>query len=79
MDTLLQERLTATFRKVFHDPAIEISPSMTAADIEDWDSLNHINLIVAVEREFKIKFTTGEVSRLENVGDLMELIVRKTG
>ena len=51
---------------------------MTASDVEDWDSLNHINLIVAVEREFKVKFTTAEVSGLKNVGDLMDLIGRKT-
>jgi acyl carrier protein len=73
----LQERLTSTFRKVFQDPAMEVSRSMTAADVEDWDSLNHINLIVAIEREFKIKFTTAEVAGLKNAGDLMDLILRK--
>ena len=73
----LQERLTNTFRKVFQDPTMEISRSMTAVDVEDWDSLNHINLIVAIEREFKIKFTTAEVAGLKNAGDLMDLIVRK--
>lgn len=56
---------------------MEVSRSMTATDVEDWDSLNHINLIVAIEREFKIKFTTAEVAGLKNAGDLMDLIVRK--
>ena len=78
MDMQLQERLTNTFRKVFHDPGLEISRSMTANDVEDWDSLTHINLIVAIEREFKVKFTTGEVSGLKNVGDLMDMLARKT-
>ena len=73
-----QQRLTSTFRKVFFDPTLEISRSTTANDVEDWDSLNHINLIVAVEREFKVKFTTAEVLALKNVGDLMDLIARKT-
>ena len=78
METNLQQRLTSTFQKVFHDPSLEISRSMTANDVEDWDSLTHINLIVAIEREFKVKFTTGEVSALKNVGDLMDVIARKT-
>ncbi len=78
MDPQIQERLTRTFRKVFDDPTLEISRSMTADDVEDWDSLSHINLIVAIEREFKMKFTTGEVSGLKNVGDLMDVIARKT-
>jgi acyl carrier protein len=73
----LQERLTNAFRKVFQDPLMEVSRSMTAADVEDWDSLNHINLIVAIEREFKIKFTTAEIAGLKNAGNLIDLVGRK--
>ena len=51
---------------------------MTAEDIEMWDSLTHIELIVALEREFRVKFTTGEVTKLKNVGDLVYLIQAKT-
>ena len=74
----LHSRITETFRDVFGDPALVISDRMTAEDVEQWDSLTHINLIVALEREFRVKFTTGEVSNLKNVGDLVVLIQRKT-
>jgi len=74
----LRSRVTQTFRDVFGDSNLVISDSMTAEDVEDWDSLTHINLIVALEREFHVKFTTGEVSRLKNVGELVFLIERKT-
>jgi acyl carrier protein len=50
---------------------------MTAADVKNWDSLNHIDLIVAVEREFKIRFTTAEVTTLKNVGELISLVDKK--
>jgi acyl carrier protein len=74
----LRSRVTETFRNVFGDSALVISDGMTAEDVEQWDSLTHINLIVALEREFRVKFTTGEVSKLKNVGDLISLIQRKT-
>jgi acyl carrier protein len=76
-DTHLRSRLTGIFQDLFGDPALEISDTMTANDVEAWDSLTHINLIVALEKEFKIKFTTGEVNQLRNVGDLVTLIRRK--
>jgi acyl carrier protein len=74
----LRSRMTGTFRNVFGDPNLVISDGMTAGDVEQWDSLTHINLIVALEREFRIKFTTGEVGKLKNVGELVSLIQRKT-
>jgi len=74
----LRLRVEETFRDVFGDSGLVISDGMTAADVEQWDSLTHINLIVALEREFRIKFTTGEVSKLSNVGDLVTLIQNKT-
>ena len=73
----IRERLTRIFRDVFDDTSIEISDEMTAKDIEEWDSLNHINLIVAVEGTFKVRFTTKEVSDLANVGELITLIARR--
>jgi acyl carrier protein len=69
--------LTDVFRNVFDDPGLELRDGMTAADVENWDSLNHIDLIVAIERKFKIKFTTREVTGLKTVGDLAELTARK--
>ncbi len=73
----IKERLTDIFRDVFDDDSIEINDAMTAKDIEEWDSLNHINLIVAVEGAFKVKFTTKEVTNLANVGEFIALIAGK--
>jgi len=73
----IRERLTDAFREVFDDDSIEIFDAMTATDLEEWDSLNHINLIVAVEGSFGIKFTTKEVSNLANVGEFIALIAGK--
>jgi acyl carrier protein len=76
-DTQLRSRLTLAFQGVFDDEGIVINDAMTAGDIEQWDSLTHIDLIVAIEQEFGIKFTTGEVTKLRNVGDLITLIQAK--
>ena len=75
----IEQRLTGIFREVFDDDAIELHDAMTAKDVEEWDSLNHINLIVAVERAFRVKFTTKEVSTLANVGEFITLIGGKLG
>jgi len=63
---------------VFQDDSIEMNNSTTADDIEGWDSLSHINLILAVEMEFGIEFTTAEVRKMENVGELLQFIEKKT-
>jgi len=76
-DGALRERVNDIFREVFDDDSIQITDAMTAKDVEEWDSLNHINLIVAVERAFKIKFTVKEVSNLANVGEFIALIRSK--
>jgi acyl carrier protein len=73
----IRSRVNEIFREVFDDESIQIADTMTAKDVEEWDSLNHINLIVAVERDFRIKFTTKEVSRLGNVGEFLALIQSK--
>ena len=70
-------RLTEIFREVFDDPTLTPAPAMTAADVKEWDSFNHINLIVAVETRFKIKFKTAELESLRNVGHLAEMIDKK--
>ena len=70
-------QLTGVFRQVFDDDTLELHEAMTAKDVPDWDSLNHINLIVAVERSFRVKFTTREISALAKVGDLVALIGAK--
>ena len=70
-------RVTAVFQEVFDDETLQILPEMTAADIEEWDSLNHIRLVVSVEQAFEIRFNSGEISDLENVGQFLGLIESK--
>ena len=73
----IYERLESVFREVFDDEAITLSPTTTAADIEDWDSIEHITLISAVEDEFKMRFTMGEVSGMKNVGEMADIIMER--
>ena len=70
-------RLTTIFHDLFDDETLVLSPGLTAAEVPDWDSFNHINLIVAVESRFKIKFQTAELESLHTVGHLVELIEKK--
>jgi acyl carrier protein len=74
----MQDTLTRIFREVFFDDTIVLRPDLTAQDVDGWDSLTHIRLLVTVERTFKIKFTVTEVGELKNVGELMKLIQIKT-
>ncbi|MFY9853398.1 MAG: acyl carrier protein [Terracidiphilus sp.] len=67
-------RLAEVFRDVFDEDSIELKPELTAKDVDGWDSLAHIRLILTVERTFKIKFSTSEIGKLENVGELVKLI-----
>ena len=69
------ERLTEVFRDVFDDEEIVLSDTTTSADIEDWDSFEHINLILAVENEFGIKIGMGKAVELKNVGELADTIL----
>jgi acyl carrier protein len=73
----IREKLTLIFRDVFDDETLQLSDGLTANDVESWDSLTHINMIVAVEKAFKIKLTTKEVQSLANVGELVSLVQRK--
>ena len=75
MDTReIFERLDRVFQDVFDDDTIHVTPKTTADDIEDWDSLEHITLISAVEREFRMKFKMGEISSMKNVGEMASII-----
>jgi acyl carrier protein len=69
--------LTPIFRDVFNDDALVVSDGMTAADVPTWDSLSNINMIIAVEKAFGVKFSIKDVRNLKNVGELLELIKRK--
>ena len=67
-------RLAEIFENVFDDDSITVTPELSAKDVDGWDSLAHIRLILTVEKAFKIKFSTSEIGKLENVGDLVKLI-----
>mgnify|MGYP002624789745 CR=1 FL=1 len=68
------QRLNKVFREVFDDDSLNITPRTTADDIEDWDSLEHITLISAVESEFRMRFKMNEVSTMKNVGEMIDII-----
>ena len=70
-------RLNRVFQDVFDDDSIRVTPNTTADDIEDWDSLEHITLISAVEREFRMKFKMGEISSMKNVGEIASIIQQR--
>lgn len=65
------------FRDKFDDDTLSIIDKTSAADIEDWDSLEQVSLVVAMETEFEIKFNIREVSELKNVGNMVDLITEK--
>lgn len=68
------EKLTDIFREVFDDDSIEITDTLTADDVEGWDSLMHITLIGAIESEFQIKFSMRDILSMKNVGALIDKI-----
>jgi acyl carrier protein len=70
-------RLTPIFRDVFNDNTLVVTDKLNAADVATWDSLSNINMIVAVEKAFDVKFSIKDVRNLKNVGELLELIKRK--
>lgn len=71
------EKLNEVFRDVFDDESIVVTETTTAEDIEEWDSLEHINLIAAVEQEFGIKFNMGQVVSMKNVGEMADIITNQ--
>ncbi len=73
----IYERLTLIFHDLFDDDSIVLTPELTANDVPEWDSFNHINLIVAVESSFGIKFQTAELESMHTVGHLVDFIQSK--
>lgn len=71
--------LTEVFQEVFDDDSIRLHDGMTAADIADWDSQNHINLILAAEMRFGVMFRTAELDAMKNVGDFVNALDKRLG
>ncbi len=71
------EKLTVIFRENFDDQSILLSENTSAKDIEDWDSLEQINLIIAIQDTFMIRFNIDEVNTLKNVGEMINMILNK--
>ena len=72
------EKLNGIFQEEFDDSAIHVTDATTADDIEDWDSLAHINLIVAIENAFNMKFKMSEVTGMKNVGEMTDIILERS-
>ena len=73
----IYERLNEVFRDVFDDEDITVNADTTADDIDDWESIEHINLVGAVEDEFGLRFKMGEVSGMKNVGEMVDIIMKR--
>jgi acyl carrier protein len=77
-NTIIEE-ITPIFREIFDDPALVITPQTTARDVDGWDSLTHMSLIVAVEGRYKIKFGLGDIVKFRNVGDMCRVVLKLHG
>lgn len=71
------EQLNEVFQDVFEDDDLQVQPDTSAKDIDEWDSLMHVNLVLAVESRFNVRFTSTEVAALKDVGELTELVEKK--
>ena len=76
---LIKEELENIFQNVLDDSSIALSNSTVAEDIEEWDSINHIQLVVRIEKRFKIRFKAAEIQSWENVGEIIDNITTKLG
>ncbi len=72
------KKLNKVFQDIFDDEDITVNDETTADDIEDWDSLEHVNLVVATEKKFGVKFNMWEVGRIKNVGEMVDIILERT-
>ena len=79
MNEAIWDNLTAIFRDILDDESIVLAPATTAKDVPGWDSITHVLLVVAIEKKFGVKFTAGEIQKMQNVGELVDLILVKKG
>jgi acyl carrier protein len=70
-------RLTEIMRDIFDEDDLEYADTLTADDVEGWDSLSHVRFLVEVEKRFGLRFTSGEIDGLKNVGELLDVIVKR--
>jgi acyl carrier protein len=75
-DVIIQE-LTPIFQDVLDQPDLELASESNASNVDGWDSLAHVNLVVAIEKRYRIKFALGELQALKNVGEMADLIEKK--
>jgi acyl carrier protein len=73
----LYSKLTAIFREVFDEDELNVTPQTTADDLDGWDSLSHIRLVLAISKAFGVKFSASEIGNLKNVGEFASLIEKK--
>jgi acyl carrier protein len=73
----IYDKLTVVFREVFDDNDLVINDKMTAHDVDQWTSLSHVILIAAIEKSFKMSFQMQDLDKLDNVGDIVELLIAK--
>lgn len=71
------DKLSKIFRKVFDNEDLKISENTSNIDIEGWDSLEHINILSAIQMEFKVKFDIEEIISIRNIGDIVDILFRK--
>lgn len=76
-ETEIMNDVRGIFQDIFDDDELVIDRNSSGHTIEEWDSLNNINLVVAIEKQFKIRFGLGEIDELKNVGDMLDLIQEK--
>ncbi|MFC5322227.1 acyl carrier protein [Bradyrhizobium sp. HKCCYLRH2060] len=77
MTAEIYERLNKVFIETFGDETIKITPEMTADDLDEWDSVTHISLVLAVEEEFGQRLNAAEIGNLENVAAMVALLQKK--
>ncbi|PWJ35384.1 acyl carrier protein [Fibrobacter succinogenes] len=76
---IILEKLNGIFRENFDDDTIVVSEKTTASDIDEWDSLEHVNLMAKIEKEFNVKFELREMLTLKDVGEMVNLLEKKIG
>lgn len=73
----MDQKILEIFREVFNNPELEVTEATTAADVDGWDSFNHLNLIMALEESYSVSFSTVEIGQMAHVGNLVQLLEKK--